>query len=344
MVGAEGSSRVITDLLGRQVNIPYSIKRIVAVGPGCLRLISYMEGQGLLVGVEDIESRRAIGVAPYNLANDGFKGIPVIGPGGPNSALDHERLLSAAPDVIFLTYAPDRSYADGLQKKTGIPVIVLSYGITASFERDTIYRSLRLIGMVIGRMERAERLIRFMEENYAELLRRTGEIPVDNRPSIYVGGISMRGTHGIESSQAHFPPLKAINVQNPVDALSEMSKPLTVDREKLLSWDTDILIIDMGGLDLVLTDYKRNKGFYRLLKAVRERRVYTELPYNSYATNVENALINAWWLGKLAYPDRFKDVDMEAKADEIYMAFLGTKMVQRIKDAGYWLRAVELHE
>lgn len=333
---------LVTDLLHRQVRVPVPAKRIVALGPGCLRLVCYMEGQDLLVGVEEIEHRRVIGIAPYNLANNSFKGMPSVGHGGSTASPDYEKIIGLRPDVIFLTYATDSFQADGLQKKTGIPVVVLSYGVFASFENDVFYMSLRLIGQILGKESRAKALIQFMQSSYDELQKKALNIPLEKRPCIYVGGISMRGTHGIESTQAYFPPLMAINAKNPVDEVGKRSMPITVNKEKLLLWNPDILIIDMGGLSLMLADYEINKGFYNLLKAVREGRVYTELPYNSYSTNVENALINAYWLAKLAYSDRFQDLNIEKKADEIYRFFLGRELVEDMKKAGYWLQEVKL--
>lgn len=334
----------VTDLLNRSVKTPVPVKRIVALGPGCLRLVCYMQAQGLLAGVEDIEHRKAIGIAPYNMAHAGFVNLPSVGPGGPNAAFDYEKIISLKPDVLFLTYAADRFQADSLQEKTGIPVVVLSYGVNASFEKEVFYRSLNILGMVLGREQRANAVIQFMEDVYKELDARTAQIPTAERPCVYVGGVSMRGTHGIESTQAHFPPLTAIHARNPVDELAKRAMPLTVDKEKLLLWNPDILVMDMGGLNLMLADYEKNRGFYNLLKAVRERRLYTELPYNSYATNVENALIDAYWLAKLAYPDRFQDLNMEEKADEIYRFFLGRTLVKEMKKAGYWLQEVRLHD
>lgn len=334
----------VTDSLERRVAVPVSVKRIAALGPGCLRLVCYMQAQGLLVGVEEIERRRAIGMVPYNMANSGFQTLPSIGPGGPNASPDHERIMALRPDVILLTYAADRSQADSLQKKTGIPVVVLSYGVHASFEKEVFYRALRILGLVLDREVRANALIQFMEGCYKELNALTFDIPEHSRPSVYVGGVSMRGTHGIESSQAHFPPLMAIHAKNPVDELTSRPMPVTVDKERLLLWNPDILIIDRGGLELVLADYEKNKGFYQLLKAVQKRRVYTELPYNSYATNVENGLINAYWLAKLAYPDRFQNLNLEEKADGIYRFFLGRPLVEEMKRAGWWFQEVRLHE
>jgi hypothetical protein len=49
------------------------------------------------------------------------------------------------------------------------------------------------------------------------------------------------------------------------------------------------------------------------------------LPYNQYSTNIETALVDSYWAGKILYPEQFKDVDPEAKANEIYTLFFGDK-------------------
>jgi hypothetical protein len=44
-----------------------------------------------------------------------------------------------------------------------------------------------------------------------------------------------------------------------------------------------------------------------------------------YNTNIELALLNAYFVGKSLYPDRFKDINMEEKAGEIMKTFLGIR-------------------
>ncbi|MEM2602047.1 MAG: iron ABC transporter substrate-binding protein, partial [Candidatus Bathyarchaeia archaeon] len=72
--------------------------------------------------------------------------------------------------------------------------------------------------------------------------------------------------------------------------------------------------------------------YYRL-KAFKIGNVYGILPYNYYHTNVAVALADAYYMGKVLYPDRFGDVDPELKADEIFMAFLGKPLYRQYKEA-----------
>jgi len=55
---ATGSQKiVITDLSGRQVNVPVPAQKVVAIGPGALRLVCYVNGVGKVVGVENAEKQ-----------------------------------------------------------------------------------------------------------------------------------------------------------------------------------------------------------------------------------------------------------------------------------------------
>lgn len=67
----------------------------------------------------------------------------------------------------------------------------------------------------------------------------------------------------------------------------------------------------------------QNDPAYRTLTAVNEGRVYGLLPYNWYTQNYGSILANAYFIGKLLYPDRFADVDPAAKANEIYTFLVG---------------------
>ncbi|MEW5762245.1 MAG: iron ABC transporter substrate-binding protein [Bacillota bacterium] len=317
----------VTDLAGREVEIAVPVKKVVAIGPGALRLVCYVNGAEKVVGVEDLEKKQPTG-RPYILAHPELKDLPTIGPGGPNSTPDAEKLVAVKPDVIFASYLVDRAKADDLQAKTNIPVVVLSYGQLATFDEE-LYQSLTLVGKIIGQESRAREVVDFIKQCQADLHARTKDIPEEKKPTVYVGGLGMKGTHGIESTQGQYPPFVAVNAKNVVDETGKKGSVM-IDREKLLSWDPQIIFIDEGGLSLVREDYRKNPQFYRSLTAVRKGELYGQMPYNYYTTNIDTALADAYYAGKVIYPDRFGDVDPAKKADEIYTFLLGKPVYTRM--------------
>lgn len=141
----------ITDMAGRQVEVPVPAQKVVAIGPGALGLLCYVNGNDKIVGVEELERKQPTG-RPYILAYPELKQLPVIGPGGPNSSPDAEKLVSVKSDVIFAASFLEKASADELQSKTNIPVVVLSYGQTTTFD-DEVYKSISLIGQITGNEE-----------------------------------------------------------------------------------------------------------------------------------------------------------------------------------------------
>ncbi|NJE84843.1 iron ABC transporter substrate-binding protein [Thermococcus sp. CX2] len=315
----------VTDMLGREVKVPEKVESIVAAGPGALRLIVYLNASDMVVGVEDFEKRYNYG-RPYIIAHPELKELPTIGPGGPGKLPDLEALVKLKPDVIFITYV-DAKTADDIQEKTGIPVVVLSYGQLATFEDEELFRSLELAGKILGKEERAKEVINFIKGIQDDLTKRTENV---ESPAVYVGGIGYKGAHGIESTEADYPPFVVLHAKNVADELGEGHK--FIDKEKLLEWNPDYIFIDEGGLKLVLDDYSKDPDFYNSLKAVKEGNVYGILPYNFYTTNIGTALADAYFIGTVLYPDRFEDIDPAEKADEIYTFLVGKPVYKEMAE------------
>jgi len=313
----------ITDLVGREVTLSSRANKVIAIGPGALRLYCYINGSKNLVGVEQTEKSSTSG-KPYMMANPDIAKLTVIGPGGPNNSPDPEKILSVKPDVIFTTYSSDKSSADELQSKTNIPVVVLSYGKEATFD-SVLYNSLEVIGKITGNENRAQEVVKYMKDCKNDLDKRTKDIADGEKPSTYVGAVSMKGSHGIESTQGNYSLLKAVHGKNVVDETGKKGS-IMIDREKLLNWNPDKIFIDAGGLQVVKEDYKKNPNYYNNLSAVKNGELYSQMPYNSYSTNIGTAMADAYYLGKVLYPEKFKDVDPEKKADEIYKALLGKEL------------------
>lgn len=323
------SKLIVTDLLGRKVEIENKKdKRIVAIGPGALRLVLYVNGAKNIVGVENAEKAWEEGSRTYIMAYPQLKKLPTIGQGGADSSPDPEKILSVKPDVIFAASFLDRAKADSLQQKTNIPVVVLDYGTKLLFD-ENIYRSLKLIGQIVGKEERAQELINYMQRLKGFFQARTKDIPSSKKPKVYIGGISYKGGHGFESTWGKYFPFLAINAFNVAD-LAGKEGWFMVDKEKILEWDPDIIFIDQANLELIKQDYKKNPEFYKSLSAFRNARVYGQLPYNFYWTNIDTVIADTFWIAKVVYPDRFKDVDPIKRADEVYKFFLGKPLYSKM--------------
>ena len=328
---ASSSQKItVTDTLGRQVEINAQVKRVVAIGPGALRLCCYFNNVEIIVGVEQMDKDDSAG-KPYVMANPVLKKLPVIGLGGPNNSPDPEKILAVKPEVIFTTYASDKASADILQTKTGIPVIAISYGKTSTFD-PSVYSSLKLIGQITGKEQKAKEIVDYMEKCKNDLDTRTKDIPEDKKPSAYVGGLGMKGTHGIESTQGNYSLFNAVHAKNVVDETGKTGS-LMIDKEKLIQWNPDKIFIDGSGFEMFQQDYQKNKDYYNTLSAIKNGEIYSQLPYNFYTTNIDTAIADAYYIGKVLYPEQFKDIDPGKKADDIYKSLLGKELYAEMAKA-----------
>ncbi|MBS3734907.1 MAG: iron ABC transporter substrate-binding protein [Phycisphaerae bacterium] len=320
-----GSGRTVVDLAGREVSVPDGVDRLIALGPGSLRLVAYLGATDRIVGIEDLEKRmaREVYVRPYaSTLDEQFLDLPVVGTGGPGVLPDAEKVLMCRPDLIVaVSIAPGQ--LDTLQAKTGVPAIYLSYGELGVWRAEA-RRSLALLGEVLGRSERAAELNDYITSVTEDLKQRTAGIAEKDRPAVYFGGISYKGAHGLTSTEAGYLPGRLAGARNLADELGT-SGHVFVDTEQILVWDPDVVFVDVGSRLILDRDFEQNRGFYRLLTAARSGRMFSLLPYNYYNTNIELALLNAYFVGKCLYPERFGDVDMAAKAGEIMEAFLGVR-------------------
>ena len=320
----------ITDMLGREVEVPKDVNKIVCVGPGCLRLITYLNATDKVVGVEDAEKKWSIYGRPYRIAHPELAELPTIGQGGPSPKPNPEELIKVKPDVVFACYLT-KEQANDLQQKTGIPVVVLSYGKLATFNNKELFDSIELAGKILGKEGRASEVVKFIKDCQTDLNERTKNISDDKKPTVYVGGIGFKGMHGIDSTSCNYPPFMAVNAENVVDELNKPSH-VFITKEQLLKWNPDIIFIDEGGIKLVREDYSKNPEYYNSLKAFKDGNVYGLLPYNYYTTNVGTALADAYYVGKVIYPDEFKDINPEQKADEIYTFLVGKSVYNTMKE------------
>ena len=353
------------DITGRTVSLKKTPKRIVCVAPGTLRLILYLGAVESVVGVEEMEKRYPDS-RPYWMAYPELENRPVIGPGGPvsiNKEPDLEAILTVKPELLFISYM-EKARADILSRKLNIPVVVLSYGPFGSFD-ETIYRSLRIAGTALGRTERAETVIEFIESAKADLAIRTkrlsnndpvkasdttkyenqntrkdGDSHIKNfltkelskqpRLTAYIGGIGWKGTQGIESTDEHYAPFQWCGVTNAAKGICPEKGHCFIDKERLISLDPDTIFIDGGANPVFKEEIKKKRPIYDALTAFREGKVFSLHPFNWYMTNIATVLSDAYAVGKILSPTSFDDLDLAEKSDEIYRFLLGNPLYEKM--------------
>ncbi len=330
----------VTDSLGRAVTVPKNPRYVLCSGPGSLRLLSYLQCQDKVIAVDDMEGRRPqFDARPYALANPQFKQLPLF---GEFRGRDNPELIVALepqPEVIFKTFPDMGTNPLELENKTGIPVVALSYGDLFGYKQD-LYKTIRTMAAVMAKEPRGEEVISFLENSIADLESRTADIKEETKRSCYIGGIAFKGPHGFQSTEPAYPPFLFVNAHHvaydPEKSLQELQHA-DVAKEKIVAWDPDVIFVDLATLQSdpqvnALYELEHDPA-YGALSAVKNGDVYGVLPYNWYTRNFGSIIADAYFVGKILYPERFADVLPSEKADEIYTFLVGKAVFREMNDA-----------
>jgi iron complex transport system substrate-binding protein len=313
----------ITDAAGRTVQVPAQVNKVV--GTGCSgREIVYLNASDKMVGIEQMESNSTGAWGnqlPYMIAHPELLKLPVVA----NARTDtvyYEKLAEVDPDVVFVGTAEQ---ADNVQTKTGIPAVVVYVGAVETPEQMDKYKeSLKMMGRVLGKEDRADELINYINSYEEDLAKRTAG--VSSNKTVYIAGQAYYGTHGITSTNAFYPPFIMVNADNVASAMNTTTNAtlhaISVDKEQLVTWNPDMIFVEGSSAESIINDTNQNT-VYQSINAVKNGDVYDVLPYCLFSYNKDSMIADAYYIGKILYPEQFADVDPEEKANEIFMKFNG---------------------
>ncbi len=339
----------ITDMIGRQVTVkPGTYKRVVCIGAGALRMYSYIGDVNLLAGIEDIDNTTLTqrpkkfdqAARPYQLANaEVFNAIEnSCGVGGPQAqAAEAEKILLCNPDIVISEYE-DLDKENALQQQLGgnIPVVTVKYGPRTIFDNNAL-NSLTMLGKIFNKNGRAAMLRSYIKGQEQEIFNRTKDIAEADKKSVYICGLgNWDTTNHLMTAKNNYAPFEIAHIKNAADISGSGAPQTEITLEKLveISDNIDIMIFDSAAINNIKPISTKldatNKQALENIKAWRDGEVYIEMPQYAYYTNLETALINTWYLAKVAYPDLFADIDMTEKTNEITYAFFGKELASEI--------------
>lgn len=324
-------TRTITDSVGRTVEIPATVERIVPLG-NTPRMITYLGLANKAVGIGGMARDQITPIIAYAYANkDLWAKVPIVGTDAAG-ATDYypEQIIAVHPDVILCSYP--KELADKIQTKTGVPVVAVPMGTLFGKDYED---ALRLLGDVCGVKDRAEEVISYINSSLRDLAARTSNIPDTDKPTVLGAAATFKGAHGIEGVYTKYAVFGAISANDVTKGVSGIAGSVLVDKEQILGWKPQYIFFDSGGVNLVKTDYAKNPDFYAQLTAVKDGNLYQYPSSTAYYSNVEIPIVNSYYVASLLYPEQFKDIVFEKKANEIFKFFLDTDdYLSKLKAAG----------
>ena len=341
-----GEKQQITDILGRNVEVPKKVERILMGGQRMLYTTAILNKENPLQGIvawpDDLQQNDP---GTYKKYQQRFSEIGDIKQTGEvyDGSMSVEQALESRPDVFIVSAnsfdaARDAGIVDGLNK-AGIPTVAVDY-FTDPVKNTA--PSVRVRGKVLGHEKEAEKYARFYESKVGMVHKRLEKTKATPTPTFLwraPGYFDCCSTFA-KSNLAQL--VTAAGGKNLGDDMIE-GKQGQVSPEALAGKDPDVIIatgadwtgakqqpkktgfIPLGydeSADQAARDFQRvvnGQPVLKEMRAVKDKRAYAawhhfyDSPYNYLAIE---------WFAKAMHPDLFADIDPQADMKELHEKFL----------------------
>jgi len=301
----------ITDDSGRALIVPASVKRVLPAGLPAAILI-YTMAPDLLLGWPRANRPEECAYLLPDICKR-----PVVGRlTGRGNTANLESVIALKPDLLVGVGSTSETYkslAERVQQQTGIPYALLDgrfLYLSTSYEK---------LGKLTGRINDGADYYDYVNMTMGEITNRIAFVPAEKRPRVYYA----RGPRGLVTGLGGSINVETIELMARNVAGETQGGLANVSIEQVLLWNPDVIItIDQ---DFAANVY--NDPAWASIEAVKKKRVHLspKMPFGwiDFPPS-SNRLIGLWWLGKILYPDLFKE-DMRELTRDFYDKFYHVK-------------------
>lgn len=305
-VSAEETTKTVTDMAGRTVEIPANIEHVITLGSvPVLNSFIIALGKGDTISNNLPESFTKQGRWKYQ-----YVFVPQLADEPPIQVTSNqpniEQIIDLKPDVCFTM---DKATVE-LFKDSGIPVIYLSW-----VDDTDVNGLMTLLGEVFGEEEQAAAYLQYFDETVTKVKTIADTIPDSERKKVlYLNYQSLSVPHKIADWW--------ISTAGGISVSSEprSTESLEVGPEIVNAWNPDVIIVasqsDIDGL--------RNDERFAHVTAVKEGAIYNG-PFGAHIwanRGIELPLMTIW-TAKTIYPEKFSGIDLEQEMTDFYRQFFG---------------------
>jgi len=297
----------ITDMLGRNVQVPLNVSRVASLS-NSVTVQVYMLVPDKLIGWDSNRSATQNRFMPTQ-----YQALPVMG-GGKKDA-NYETFISMNPDLVFVGHGTTLEDVNDMQEKLGVIPLL---DVEGDNNLTNIDASISFIGKTVGEQEKASELVSFHQKMLSEVASETSSIPENEKKRVYYA----RDSTGLMTNPSGSSHTQLIEM---CGGINVAQVPITkgsvgVSIEQVLKWNPDVIIVSDE------TFYKNiySDPLWQNVKAVKDKQVYLvpNSPFNWFENPPgANTILGIPWTAKVLYPDRFSAMDLKTITREFYSNF-----------------------
>jgi len=215
---------------------------------------------------------------------------------------DPEKFLGKQPDLVLIRPMIDNAYPNFVRQleKSGIVVASLQPG-----NIEQMYSYWETLGLLTGRQEKAEKMIRLFKQNIENVRVMTAQI--HPKKKVYFQAIHSRMKTFTPDSMPIFALETAggINVASDAKA-SRNTNIANYGKEQILAKadKIEVLLAQKGIMNAVNIEQIKNEPGFKIIKAVKNNQVYL-IDENIVSRPVPRLITGILQIGKLLYPELF---------------------------------------
>ena len=314
--GNRADTVVFTDDVGREVEVPAEISRIVATGP-LAQIVLYAIAPDMLVGLASKWDDSAKGIIPEEYLN-----LPYFGQLYNTANLNVEELALAAPQVIVdigQTMSAGAEDMDTLQSQTGIPTVFIASSL------ESMPETFRRLGQLLGREEKAEELAQFCERVYSRTVSIMEQVGDSKVNALYILGEAGLNVLAKDSYHSEMVDMLTNNIAV-VDNPSSKGSGNEVTMEQIALWNPEFILFAADSI----YDTAAQMDTWKEIDAIVNGRYIKvpEGPHNWMGTPpAVQRYLGLIWLTAQLYPE-YCDYDVKAEILEYYRLFYGCELTE----------------
>lgn len=309
------TARETVDMKGRRIDVPEPLLRVYVASPPENHLACAID-PSLMVGLNFPIGERDRKYLPRVLWD-----LPVIGGFfGPGHTPNLEVLLRARPQLVLCWQknAVDAKF-DAFLQRFHIPIAYISLEHLEDYPAN-----IRLMGRMLGRTPRAEKLAAYAAGSLTQILPRAAAIPAGERVRVYYA----EGPDGLRTDARGSWHTELIRLAGGVNVhegdIEDLFGMEQVSMEQVLLYRPEVILVQ----DPSFFQRIYSLPGWRHVPAVQNRRVYLipRVPFNWFDRPPSfMRLLGLKWVAHTLYPQRFA-IDMEGETREFYRLFLQVEL------------------
>lgn len=320
-------TRVVTDVLGRKVEVSTDIKSIAVAPIPYTSMVYAIDGSG-----EKLEAIHPSAKAAYEMSilkkmapeienvSDDYIGA--------DFSINIEEILNLKPDLMILWSRQEEEIKK--LEDLGIPVIALTNGANSNI--DEFHKNIDILGKALGKEKKAEELISYHEDVMDYFKSKADQIDDEKKPRV----LYLKDPELNVSASDSFNQIM-IEMAGGVNAANEVKGSWTqVSMEQILEWDPEIIYLsnfdDFAPEDLYENRIKGQD--WSNVSAVKNKNVF-KTPLGIYRWDAPNAETHLFlkWMGQKQQPGVFSKYNFEEDLRSFYKQFFNYDLTKQEIDA-----------